>query len=211
MFQNNNFWLWFYDLSSGNFSCVIRPDPLRVCACVCVLFEGEHAFPGISLDVVSGSGSPALDSVQGLPENERGATHEELRTLVIDSRLPRIWNSLAGSACLSLILLEYHGGLWLFHFMVLVNVLLVNFPGLTCSAPPSPVLLFHPEPWLLGTPISPTPQAASSAGAKPQPKPTGLGSLVTWPSPFQNVFQHCLAFLAQSKPDRKQEERLFRS
>ena len=43
---------------------------------------------------------------------------------------------------LSLILLEYHGGLWLFHFIIVVDVFLVSFPGLTCSAPPSPVSRF---------------------------------------------------------------------
>ena len=93
--------------------------------------------------------------------------------------------------------------------MVLVNVLLVSFPRLTWSAPPSPVLLFHPEPWLLGTPISPSPQAASSAGAKTQPKPCGLGSLCFAPGdlakPFQNLFQHCLAFLSLNRTESRKK------
>lgn len=47
-------------------------------------------------------------------------------------RSPLIRRSLAVSACVSL--LEYHGGLWLFHFIIVVNAFPVSFPGLICSA-----------------------------------------------------------------------------
>lgn len=110
---------------------------------------------------------------------------------------------------LSLSLLEYHGGLRLFHFIIVVNVFLVSFPGLTCSAWPSPFPC-SPEPWLLLDPHLLHP-AGSVFGAKSRPT-IGLcfmcfarGGL---PSPFQNILQHCLAFLTQFRQERRWK-RLF--
>lgn len=73
------------------------------------------------------------------PKKKRGGPHKETRTLVSHQplemlRLSLIWNSLAGSAWLCLCLLGSHGRLWLFLFIIALNVFLVRFPGWTCSA-----------------------------------------------------------------------------
>lgn len=153
-----------------------------------------------------------LGSVQGSPspppkKREVGLTKQRGPWHHISPRrcwrLSLIWNSLAVSACLSLPS-GSHGGLWLFRFIIAVNVFLVSFPGLTCSAwsrlfPPSPRATAFTDPHLLRAP-----------GCAPSPLPSlGLCSMCFarggLPSPLENTLRHCLAFPLQPQQERRKK------